>query len=264
MVVDMLELSEHAIRNRRQWDQWAASYVDAGRQAWGRPAFAWGTWKVPECDIDALGPAARFDGLDVVELGCGTAYGSAWFARQGARVCGIDNSPEQLATARSLQREFDLEFPLELGSAESLPFPDESFDIAFSEYGASIWCDPYLWIPEAARVLRPGGELIFLCNSVLAMLCMPDLEDGSAGEQLLRPQFGMHRFEWSSDDSVEFHLPHGEMIDLLARCDLQVQRLIELQAPVDASSRHTYVGPEWARQWPSEEIWLVRKAPGCT
>ncbi len=34
-----------------------------------------------------------------------------------------------------------------------------------SEYGASIGCDPYTWIPEAARLLRPGGQLIFLVNS---------------------------------------------------------------------------------------------------
>ena len=40
--------------------------------------------------------------------------------------------------------------------AQALPFPDESFDLAISEYGASIWADPYRWIPEAARVLRPG------------------------------------------------------------------------------------------------------------
>ena len=44
-------------------------------------------------------------GTDVIELGCGTAYVSSWLARRGARVVGIDDSEQQLATARHLQRE---------------------------------------------------------------------------------------------------------------------------------------------------------------
>ena len=100
---------------------------------------------------------AEVAGLDVIELGCGTGYVSAWLARRGARPVGIDNSEAQLATARRFQREFELEFPLLHGNAEEVPFPDQSFDLAISEYGASIWCDPYRWIPEAARLLRPGA-----------------------------------------------------------------------------------------------------------
>ena len=74
-----------------------------------------------------------------------------------------------------------------------MPLPDASFDLVVSEYGASIWADPYRWIPEAARLLRPGGELVFLRNSTLVILCSPD-EDVAAVETLQRPQFGMHRF----------------------------------------------------------------------
>jgi SAM-dependent methyltransferase len=136
------------------------------------------------------------DGLDVIELGCGTAYVSSWLARRGARPVGIDNSPAQLETARRLQAEFGVEFPLHQGNAEQTPFPDESFDLAISEYGASIWCDPYLWIPEAARILRPGGQLVFLVNGAILMLCAPDAEDEPATDRLLRDYFGMHRFEW--------------------------------------------------------------------
>jgi SAM-dependent methyltransferase len=82
-----------------------------------------------------------------------------------------------------------------------MPFDDASFDIVFSEYGASIWCDPYVWIPEAARVLRPGGQLAFLANAAIAMLCSPDAQE-PPGATLLRPYFGMHRFTWSDDDSA--------------------------------------------------------------
>ena len=77
-------------------------------------------------------------GKDVIELGCGTAYVSAWLARRGARVVGVDNSAAQLATARRLQREHGLAFTLIHGNAEQEPYPDASFDLAISEYGACL------------------------------------------------------------------------------------------------------------------------------
>jgi SAM-dependent methyltransferase len=72
-----------------------------------------------------------------------------------------------------MQERFELEFPLYLGNAEETDFADASFDLVVSEYGASIWCNPYHWISEAARLLRPGGNLAFLINSVLLILCTP-------------------------------------------------------------------------------------------
>ena len=81
-------------------------------------------------------------GKDVIELGCGTAYVSSWLARRGARVVGIDNSEQQLATARRLQREHGFDFPLVHGNAEAVPYPDTSFDFAISEYGACLWAGP--------------------------------------------------------------------------------------------------------------------------
>src|SRR3954451_5005453 len=188
------EPSDHVARNRAQWDRWAADYVAAGERQWAQDEPSWGIWSVPEAQLEMLpsDPA----GLDAIELGCGTGYVSSWLARRGARPVGIDNSEAQLATARRLQREHGLEFPLLHGNAERVPYPDASFDLAISEYGASIWCDPYLWIPEAARLLRPGGWLIFLCNGLLAMLgtSPEDTEDVLIGSRLRRPLFGMHRF----------------------------------------------------------------------
>jgi SAM-dependent methyltransferase len=147
-------------------------------------------------------------------------------------------------------------------NAEEVPLPDGSFDLALSEYGASIWCDPYRWIPEAARLLRPGGELVFLRNSTLCVLCAPDDPDGKVGDRLLRPQFGMHRMEWSGEDEgIDFQLPHGEWIRLLRDSGFEIEGLWELQAP-ESSVTHGYydfVSAEWARKWPAEEIWKARK-----
>jgi ubiquinone/menaquinone biosynthesis C-methylase UbiE len=77
---------------------------------------------------------------------------------------GLDSTSAQLDTAARLQREFDLRFPLVQAVAESVPLADDSFDVIVSEYGASIWSDPYKWVPEASRLLRTGGELVFLVN----------------------------------------------------------------------------------------------------
>jgi SAM-dependent methyltransferase len=247
---------DHVLHNRSAWDRWATDYVAAGQRGWAATEPTWGIWAVPEHEAGIL--PSDLDGLDAVELGCGTGYVSAWLARRGARPVGLDNSAAQLATARGLQERFALRFPLVHASAERTPLSDAAFDVAISEYGASIWCDPYAWIPEAARLLRPGGQLIFLVNSVQLMLSLPD-EDLPATDQLLRPFFGMHRFEWPDDESVEFHLGHGDMIRLLRGCGLDVEDLIEIQPAPGATASHPLATIEWARQWPSEEVWKARK-----
>ena len=251
-------LPEHVRRNRGYWDTLAHEYVEAGQRAWSSEEMYWGIWSIPDADVHLL--PDDVSGMDVIELGCGTGYVSAWLARRRARPVGIDNSPRQLESAKKFQHEFGLEFPLIFGNAETVPLPDASFDLAVSEYGAALWADPYAWIPEAARLLRPGGQLAFLTNSTLLMLCVPDLEaEGHVTTQLRRPQFGMHREEWPDSDGVEFHLGHGDWIRLLRENGFEVEELIELRPPADARTLYDFVDTDWARKWPSEEAWKVRK-----
>jgi|SRR5579871_839668 len=251
------ELPEHVLANRAYWDGMADSWVAAGERLWAQNEPMWGVFHVPQSEVPLL--PDDVDGLDVIELGCGTGYVSSWLARRGARLVGIDNSARQLATARRLQAEHGLEFPLLHGNAENVPYPDASFDLAVSEYGAAIWCDPYVWIPEAARLLRPGGRLAFLCNSVVSMLCAPDDEDEPPTERMLRPQRGMHRIAWP-DGAVEFHLGHGDMIRLLHASGFEVEDMIEIFAPEDAAdSSFAYAPAGWSKQWPIEEVWKARR-----
>ena len=248
-------------RNIEVWTRANRDYTDArAEQAWLKDEIDWGIWAVPESELGALPDVS---GKDVVELGCGTAYLGAWLKKRGARrVVGVDPTPAQLATARRLVEATGIELELIEAFGEDVPLPDASFDVVVSEYGASIWADPYKWIPEAARLLRPGGELVFLRNSTLVILCSPD--DGQVAERLLRPQFGMHRFEWSAsvDEGVEYHLSHGDWIRLLRENAFEILDLIEIQAPevAETHSRYDFVTAEWARKWPSEEIWRARKA----
>ncbi len=246
---------DYLARNRAHWDGYADEWVASGRREWGSEP-TWGEWGIPEAELGLL---ANVRGTATLEVGCGTGYVSAWLARAGASPVGLDNSSQQLATAAMLQAEFGLSFPLIHGAGERLPFRDTTFDLVISEYGAAIWSDPYAWIPEAARVLRPGGELVFLGNSVLFMLCAPDLDGVPAEPALLRSQFGMRRFEWPDEDSVEFHISHGDMIRLLHANDLEVLDLTEIQAPEGPPDVRFNVPRSWARQWPAEEVWRAHK-----
>ena len=251
------DLSSHAERNRELWTREAADYVASGERAWASDEIDWGIYGVKEADLGALADV-ELNGVDVVELGCGTAYFSAWFARRGARPVGVDVTPAQLETARRLQREHGLEFPLVEASAEDVPLPDAAFDLAFSEYGASIWCDPYRWIPEAARLLRPGGRLIFLANSSLSILCSPDEE--RIDVTLARPYRGLHRIDWpAEDEGVSFHLGFGDMVRLLRANGFELEDYVEVYRPEGATSRYPWANDEWATKWPIEEIWKARK-----
>ena len=136
-----MELSEHARRNQAAWNANAEGDHALADRAWAADEISWGIWNVPESEVGALPPV---DGRDVVELGCGTGYVSAWLARRGARPTGVDLSENQLATAQRKQAEYGLQFPLIHASAEDVPLPDEvRCDLVVSEYGASLCaCDP--------------------------------------------------------------------------------------------------------------------------
>jgi SAM-dependent methyltransferase len=248
-------VSDSIERNVGYWTGQAAAYAVSGRRSWATDRFTWGQFSVPEDEVGVLPDVA---GADVVEIGCGTAYISAWLARWGARrVIGLDPTPGQLVTASALGAEFGPRIPLVRAAGEAAPLRDGSFDLAISEYGAAIWADPYQWIPEAHRLLRPGGELVFLANAVIYILCAPDA-DAPAGLSLVRDQRGLHRVEYTDDPGVEFHIPHGEMLRLLRSTGFEVLDLVELYAPDDAADQR-YISADWARRWPVEEIWRARK-----
>ena len=245
--------------NIADWTQANAEHTDANAEkAWAHPGILWGVFAIPEDQVGALPESV--DGLDVVELGCGTAYFGSWLQRRGARVTGVDPTPAQLATARRMMAKTGIEFPLVEAPGEAVPLPDAAYDLAVSEYGASLWADPYRWVPEAARLLRPGGALVFLVYSTLVYLCAPD-GDGVVGDELQREQFGMYRIQWDGAIGFEYHLAHGDWIELLRENGLEVEALHELRPQAGAvdPAYYDFVTVEWAEKWPAEEIWVARK-----
>ena len=128
-----------------------------------------------------------------------------------------------------------------------------------SEYGASVWCDPEHWVPEAARLLRPAGRLAFLTNSVLATLCVPE-ESGEAQDRLQRPQRDLHRVHWPGG-GIEFHPGHGDWIRILRANGFVVEALHELYAATDAATPEFYEisSAGWASAWPIDDLWVARR-----
>ncbi len=252
---------DHVQVNRAHWDGQADDWVASGERSWAEPDPTWGMWGIPESELGLL--PVDLTGMRTIELGCGTGYVSAWLARRGARAVGLDNSSRQLATARRLSAQHGLPLPLLHGDAERLPFRDGCFDLAVSEYGAAIWCDPYTWIPEAHRVLRPGGELLFLGTGTLAMVCSP--QDGSipVTDKLERDYFGLHRLDWTDavdePGGVEFNLPISDWFGLFRRTGFEVLDFRELQSPAAGPEVRYFVTAEWASRFPSEQVWHLRK-----
>jgi SAM-dependent methyltransferase len=244
-----------AARNRDFWNRQSDEYQDQHREHIGRSEPRWGMWQVPESELGVLGDVA---GKDVLELGCGAAQWSILLAREGARPVGLDYSERQLEHARCAVTAAAVEVQLVHASAESVPFPDGSFDIVFADHGANRFVDPYAWVPEAARVLRSGGLLAFSESTLWEVICWDEQQD-TVTRELRLDYFGLHRLE-DEDGLVQFYLPYGEWIRLFRDNGLVVEALREIQPPDGAVS--TYRGgaeTEWARHWPMEQIWSVRK-----
>jgi SAM-dependent methyltransferase len=244
--------------NRALWAVVNERFTDAAAEdLWSRPEPVWGLFAVPEHELGILGDVR---GLDVVELACGTAYVSAWLTRAGASTVAVDVSREQLATARRLQDRVGPRFPLLQADGEHVPLADGCAHLVLSEHGVAAWCDPERWVAEAARLLRPGGRLVFLTNSHLSALCVP-ADEGVAGERLLRGYRQAARVRWAGG-GAEFHPSHGDWVRLLRRSGFVVEALHEIFAPADRADHPFYeiVSRDWASRWPAEEVWVATRA----
>ena len=248
---------DDARTNRRYWDGYADRY-ERDHGAHLARELAWGTWAVPEAEVDALGEVA---GLDVLELGCGAARWSIALAARGARVVGLDGSERQLDHARERRRGAEATVPLVLASATAVPLADDRFDLVFCDHGAMSYAHPGDTLPEVARLLRPGGRLVFAVFTPFAAVTWDDVTERS-DEALHQPYFGTERWD-DVNGFVSFELGYGDWIRALRRHGFVVDDLIELRPDADAtSSHHTARDREWARRWPAEHIWCAHLGSG--
>lgn len=245
--------------NRDYWDARADDWIARGEANWDAAEPSWGLFAVAEEELRLLPPS--LSGAATLELGCGTGYVSSWLVRRGAQAVGIDNSERQLATARRLAEKHGLAISFVHGDAQRLPFDDESFDFAITEYGAVTWCDPHRWVAEAARVLRPGSRLVVFGGSPWVTVCTPP--DGAAADTVLhRDYFGLGRTDWGEvaidPGGVSHDLPVSEWFALFAGSGFRIERFLEVRAPEDGRDS-AYVTASWARRFPSEQAWVLTR-----
>ncbi len=126
--------------------QRAASEYDA--------TFARASGPFVEALLDAAGVA---EGMQVLDLCCGTGRVAAVAARRGALPTGVDFSSAMLAEARRAHTQLRFDE----GDAERLPYPDHSFDAVAANFGIHHVPRPNQAIAETLRVLRPGGRVAF-------------------------------------------------------------------------------------------------------
>jgi SAM-dependent methyltransferase len=238
-------------KNRAFWNAISTEYQATHGPRLHQHPMAWGVWRIPESQIRVLG---HVEDRDVLELGCGAAQWTHALAQAAARATGLDLSDQQLTHARAQTADASLV----QGDAERLPFCREAFDIVFCDHGATVFASPRAIIPEVCRVLRPGGLFAFCMSSPIRHICF-DTTANAVTRRLAADYFGLSTFD--DGRSVEYQLPYGEWIRLFRRHQLTVEDLIELQPPARATTTYSdFVPVAWARQWPAEHIWKLRKA----
>ncbi len=256
----MSQTTPHVRRNRAHWESHSAAYQSenaAQLNRWDR--LGWGVWDIPEDEIHALGDVG---GLDVLEYGCGACQSGIKVAMRGARMTGLDLSSAQLRQGLAYMAETGVRFPVAQADGERIPFRDGSFDLVFCDHGVMGFADPLRTVPEVARVLRPGGRFVF--NGTTPWIWAAWGDEGEETTRELRSDyFGNRQVDGTDPDwqTTEFQLTYGDWIRLFRSNGLRIEDLIELRPDENTPTTYTdYVPLEWARAFPAEHIWTVRKA----
>ncbi len=98
-------------------------------------------------------------GAELLDIGCGSGQLALIAARRGVRATGVDIAANAIAAARGRAQAEGLAARFDEGDAEALPYPDASFDVVASIFGAMFAPRPELVAAEMLRVCRPGGRV---------------------------------------------------------------------------------------------------------
>jgi ubiquinone/menaquinone biosynthesis C-methylase UbiE len=262
-------LQNYAELNREDWNREAEKYQTRHRSNLVGAGGLWGpVFGVPaEAELRILGDVA---GKDVLELGCGGGQWTLRVARQGARAIGQDISDTQIEYARELAAAAQIELPAKAefrqGNAEDLSeWPDESFDIIFSNFGAVGFVDINKCFAEVGRVLRKGGTFAYSWLSPI-FDCFSD--DGENQLEVVRSYFDHSPLttesEWPDGTRttyVQFHHTFSEWQQALQKAGLILTDLLELEPQRQRWRESTWSNVPWYKvsMIPSTTIWRSRK-----
>ncbi|MEV8319294.1 class I SAM-dependent methyltransferase [Streptomyces sp. NPDC059900] len=239
--------------NRRLWNKISSAYQHEHDPQIGAAPRLWGMYSIPDAHLHALGEVT---GKRVLELGCGAGQWAGALAAEGADVVGLDLSEAQLsAAARTMG---DGRYRLVQGAAEQLPFADSSFDLVFCDFGGLSWAPAHQAVPQAARVLRPGGRLVFNVASPWFEACY-DEAARRVTTTLQQDYFELDAIA-EGDGARSYQLTYGDWVRVLRGAGLVIDDLIEPRPqPATPNGYNETDPPVWAHRWPAELLWVTHK-----
>lgn len=245
--------------NRAWWDSVAPDYQAEHGSFLGDSDFLWCPEGLREADARLLGNVA---GVDVLDFGCGAGQTTRWLQAAGARVIGLDLSEAQLRHSREIDLRRGSRVPVLVADATTLPLRDATFDVACSSYGAMPFvADVGAVLRELARVVRPGGRIVFSTAHPVRW-CFPD--DPGEGGLIARDSYFDRRAYVEYDDKgapsyVEHHRTLGDWVREIVDAGLVLEDLVEPEWPAG----HDRVWGGWSplrgRVIPGTAIFLVRR-----
>ncbi len=246
---------------RAAWNRISAGYQAEHQIA--VDAAHYGPFMPDEADLRLLGDVA---GRRILELGCGGGQCSIAFARQGAQVVGLDLSDEQIAFARRLAEEHSVTVDFRQGDATDLSrFAAASFDIVFSTYALHYVAGIEACLAEAARVLAPGGLLVFsLDHPFREVFWDEDADEDSLLAVRSYWRRGAMEWQWTGGGAWmrSFHRTMGDWVDLLHAAGLRVQRILEPEPRLDDAEQISWSGSydlEMVRLIPQTVVFVARR-----
>lgn len=248
--------------NRADWDRYADEYQATHGEFLRDVGFIWCPEGVDEADVRILGDVA---GRTVLEVGCGAAQCARWLGTRGAVPVGLDLSEKQLAHAARIDRATGHHVPVVAGTATALPFPDATFDIVFSAFGALQFVqDAGRAVEETARVLRPGGRFAFSVTHPIRW-CLPD--DPTREGLVVTSSYWDRRPYVEQDDAgrisyAEHHRTIGDWVARLSGHGFCLRALHEPEWPPGHGRVWGGWGPERGRLIPGTAIFSATLATG--
>lgn len=217
--------------NRGWWDRDADSYHAEHGDFLGVADFVWCPENMREADARLLGDVR---GKRIVEVGCGAAMCSRWLRTHGASPVAFDLSAGMLRHAREGNVRTGIDVPLVQADAQHLPFRDDSFDLAFTAFGAIAFvADSARVMREVARVLRPGGRWAFATTHPVRW-SFPD-DPGPAGLTATMSYFDRTPYvEFGADGTatyVEHHRTLGDRVREIVAAGMRLVDLVEPEWP---------------------------------